>query len=347
VRVPLGEELRTLLGAPTRARLLPSSPRSRVWQVELGGVPAIVKQVTGGADPGARYAREVSALRLAARVRPAVAPALLATDDQARVLVLVLERLDFHRPGPAWVVDYAEALARLHAATGVDDVGALPAWAGPTSGDVTSFLGLAKALDVPVPPAVPGELDALLGRLDPAGRYGLLHGDPCPGNDLHTGAGVRFVDFEQAALGNGLIELAYLRIGFPTCWCATALPETLLADGEAAYRRTWRAATGTEVAGDLADACAAWLIRGDALVECAHRGSADFLARVPVEDWTWGPTSARERLVHRLGVVSTLARDRPALSGVGTLTAAMRQNMLSRWPRLRPLPAARPAQVDT
>jgi hypothetical protein len=60
---------------------------------------------------------------------------------------------------------------------------------------------------------------------------------------------VRFVDFENAAWGDGLVELAYLRIGFPTCWCALAPERTLLAAAEAAYRATSRDVTGPDVAG--------------------------------------------------------------------------------------------------
>jgi hypothetical protein len=82
---PLGERLRAALGSPTVIQRLPSSPRSRVWLVEFGRSPAIVKQVTGGseADAGTRLAREVTALRLARRVRPAVVPEVLGTDPAA------------------------------------------------------------------------------------------------------------------------------------------------------------------------------------------------------------------------------------------------------------------------
>lgn len=121
-------------------------------------------------------------------------------------------------------------------------------------------------------PGVRAELDALVLRLGRAPGNALLHGDPCPGNDLHTTGGVRFIDFEQAAWGSGLMELAYLRIGFPTCWCVTASSEALLHRAEDAYRTAWHAETGAALPVDLTDACAGWLIRGDALVPA--RGAA-------------------------------------------------------------------------
>jgi hypothetical protein len=46
----------------------------------------------------------------------------------------------------------------------------------------------------------------------------------------------------------------------------------VLRQAEAAYRSAWRARTGTDVSGDLAEACAGWLIWGDGLVERADRG---------------------------------------------------------------------------
>ncbi|PSK90209.1 fructosamine-3-kinase [Murinocardiopsis flavida] len=338
--VPFGRALRERLGAPQRARPLDSSPRSHVWQVELAGVPAIVKQVVGGADAGERFAREAAALRLAGRGPAPVVPALLGTDPDENVLVL--ERLDHRHPGDDWIVGYAAALARLHAATGPGDAGALPRWVGPTRADADAFLALATELGVAVPVGASDELHGLVTRLGRARGHALLHGDPCPGNDLHTADGVRFIDLEGASLGHGLMELAYLHIGFPTCWCVTAAPAPLLERAAAAYRSTWHAATGTPLGGDLADACAGWLIRGDALVQRARRGPVDHLARIPHEDWTWGTVSARERLAHRLGVVAELAADRPALSGLGRLCTDMRAAMHLHWPALAPPPKHRP-----
>ncbi len=332
-RLPLGARLRDRLGPARRVRRLTSSPRSRVWAAEFGGRRAVVKRILSGEDA---YAREVAALTLAARVDPPVVPRLLGRDDARRVLVL--EYVDARRPAGDWVVAYAEGLARLHAATTPADAGELPRWQGPGEDDVTAFLTLARTLGVAVPARAPAELRGLVDRLARTSGHALLHGDPCPGNDLHTADGIRFVDFEQASLGDGVTELAYLRIAFPTCWCVTAVPETLLERAEAAYRDTWHAATGTHVQGDLTDACAGWLIRGDALVQRDHRGRADHLARAAEKDWTWGTATARERLAHRLGVVATLTGGRDDLSGLGELSAAMR----TRLPGVRTPPRQRP-----
>ena len=336
---PYGDRLRARFGAARDPRPLASSPRSNVWAAVLDGGPVVVKQIVGGADARERYAREETALRLAARVTPAVVPRLLGTDPGGRTLVL--ERLADEGPAPGWTVAYAAGLARLHAATGPADEGALPRWRGPDEEDVRAFLGLAAAFGLAPGPRVADELAGLVERLDRLAGHALLHGDPCPGNDLYVSGEVRFVDLEGASLGDGLVELAYLRIGFPTCWCVTEVTPAVLDRAEAAYRTAWEEATGRPVTGDLVDACAGWLVRGDALVQRAERGSADQLARLPHEDWSWGTVTAWERLAYRLGVIAGLARDHPRLGGLAALAADMRERMAARR-SLRPPPLRRP-----
>jgi hypothetical protein len=333
----LGPELRASLGTPTPIRRLSSSSRSRVWLVEFDGSPAIVKQVV---DPGAdaRYSREMAALRLASRQRPPVAPAVLATDRAVRVMIL--EYLAGQGRAGDWMVDYATALARLHATAGPRDAGTLPAWQGPTPDDASFFIGLAAQLHVVIPPRLRAELHGLVDRLHPVGAYALLHGDPCPDNAVQTSAGIRFIDLEEAALGHCATELAYLRIGFPTCWCATSVPGAVLLEAESAYRSTWSSLTGGDPHGQLVDACAGWLIRGGALVDRARRDSSDHLKRLLDDDWRWGTATARQRLLHRLTVVAALAAGTPALASVAAVSDAMRERILQRWPGTAALPIA-------
>jgi hypothetical protein len=265
----------------------------------------------------------------------------LGTDPQAGVLVL--EYLTSHPPAHDWVIDYAATLARLHATTTTHDDEQLPRHIDPTSRDVAAFLAMAHRLGVPVPPRARAQLEQLCARLEARDGHALLHGDPCPGNDLYTDSGVRFVDLEQAALGAGLTELAYLRIGFPTCWCVTDTPTALREQAERAYHEQWRADTGGEPVGDLADACVGWLIQGDALVERAHRDSVDHLARVTRRDWRWGTTTARGRLLHRTAVVAAIADQNTQLADVGRLCQSLHDSILRHWPELatNPVPTIR------
>ncbi|GAA5071578.1 hypothetical protein HNP84_007794 [Thermocatellispora tengchongensis] len=331
------------LGEPSGVRVLASSPRSHVWQVSYPGRQVIVKRITGGpgADlrtPAERFAREVTALGLAGTAPDAATCALLGQDETAHVLIL--EHLPDEPPGPDWPIRYAESLARLHAAA-VRHTPGLPSWQPPSEQDAQAFLALAGALGVPIPPGTPAELRDLLGRLSERPQpQALLHGDPCPDNSRYSGGRVRFVDLEQASLGNGLVELAYLRAAFPTCWCAMDIREPTLSEAEAAYRATWHALTGAHVTGDLADACAGWLLRGDSLVERARRGTADHLAALVTTDWEWGTATARERLAHRLARATTTPS--PHLRAFTALCTAMRRALHTNHPTLRPLPATRP-----
>jgi hypothetical protein len=273
-------------------------------------------------------------------------PEVLGVDSNARVLVLEYLTEAGRRPRSGWMTDYAAALVRLHAATGADDAGVLPAWSGPNRDDARAFTRLATRLGVPVPASVTAALDGLVERLNAPGQHALLHGDPCPDNAVRTAGGMMFVDLEQASLGDGCAELAYLRIGFPTCWCATSAAEPVLRRAEAAYRSTWRAVTGADVSGDLAEACAGWLIRGDGLVERAHRGRADQLARLAGEDWRWGTATARQRLRYRLGVVAALGADHRGLAGLASVCSAMCEQIATLWPAVHDLPVADGDPVD-
>ncbi|MDP9241168.1 MAG: aminoglycoside phosphotransferase family protein [Actinomycetota bacterium] len=305
-----------------------------MWKVRLDAGPAVVKEFVGGVDAQRRFAREVAALRLAAAADPAVAPRLLGVDPAAQVLVL--EHLTREPAAKDWAVAYARALAGLHATAG--DSPDLGRWSGPTAADIASFLRLAADLGAGVPPGAAEELSRSVAWVAGWPRDALLHGDPCPDNEVHTSMGMRFVDFERGALGPGLVELAYLRMAFPTCWCAARLPEPDLVAAEGAYVEVWQAATGRPLVGFIGDACVAWLIRGDSLVEMALRDGTDHLAAAAYADWKWGTATARQRLKHRLGVVAGVTDGCADLSEVHGLTMSMTRQIETRWPGLAPLP---------
>ncbi|MET8761466.1 hypothetical protein [Lentzea sp. NPDC004782] len=287
---------------------LESGVRSRVW----ADGDRIVKQVIGDA---AAFTREVTALRLAGHT--GMVPRVLDVDPDTRTIVM--ERLPSHPFDEDWVIDYARGLARLHQATGPEHAGALPRQEVP---DPEPFLRFVRALEVEV-----GDAETELAFTD-TGRFDLLHGDPCPGNDMYTERGARFVDLEGAMLGDGLTELVYLRIGFPTCATVSETPKELREAAERAYfaERGW-----TE---PLEDACVRWLVQGDALVQRAERDGTDHLARVVDEDWFWYSTTARGRLMFRARVVAGFTETHPAMS-------ALARRLLDRMNRIwEPQPIA-------
>jgi Phosphotransferase enzyme family len=340
VRPQLSEAIRVELGDPVPIRRVASSPRSEVFLVEFGGSPAIVKRITGGVDRDQRYQTEVAALRLAGRVKPRPVAALLATDAADRVLVL--EYLPAARLATQpWAVQYATALARLHDALAGQDSTRIPCYRGPDNDSVEAFLQLARRLGVPVPPTAETELIAVLERVARSGDVVLLHGDPCPDNAVATADGIRFVDLEAAHRGPAMLELAYPRIGFPTCWCVKALPPAHITAAESAYHDTRQSPPSARTHDDLADACVSWLIQGDALVERARRRSTDHLAQLRRRDWKWGTATARERLLHRLSVVAAFADNHDHLTGTAALTRDMESAAKQKWAQLSPVPPAR------
>ncbi|SEQ76022.1 Phosphotransferase enzyme family protein [Lentzea xinjiangensis] len=282
--------------------LLPSGRRSRVW----ADGDRIVKQVIG--DPAA-FDREVTALRLAEHT--GVVPRVLDVDPDTRTVVL--ERLRSDPPAEDWVVDYARGLARLHMATGPGHAGLLPRQEVP---DPEPFLRFARALGV----EIGGAEDEL--AFEDTGKFDLLHGDPCPGNDMYTERGARFVDLEGAALGDGVTELVYLRIGFPTCATVTETPRELREAAEQAYFAERGHVEGLE------DACVRWLVQGDALVQRSERDGTDHLAKVLDEDWFWYSTTARGRLLYRTRVVATFTETHPKTSA---LAARLHERMSRIW----------------
>lgn len=310
------------LGSATDVEPLKSSPGSRVWRLRLDGERAVVKQIVGP-HADARFAREITALRLAG---PDLAPTVLAEDAEQQVVAL--EFVDGDGGMPPWDL-YADALARLHARATTPGGGftaqeLLPVATTAGPADLEAFARMCAALEVDPAPAEP-ELTDLLQRLTDVPRTALLHGDPCQGNLLVNGDVVRFVDFEQAAHGDGVTELSYLRIGFPTCGLNPVVPASEVERAEAVYRSSWRAAGGSGEPGSVGDQCVGWLLRSDALVQRAERGQRDQFARVLDEDWFWGPLTGRLRLARRLDIVAALVAE--TMPATAALARALRPRL--------------------
>lgn len=94
----------------------------------------------------------------------------------------------------------------------------------------------AAKVGVTAPPGLATELAEVAAAAD-AGTYVVFSaGDLCPDNNVLTGRGVAFLDFEEAGFHPAFLDAAYLRMPFSTCWCAFRLPAELIAAAELAYR---------------------------------------------------------------------------------------------------------------
>ena len=95
---------------------------------------------------------------------------------------------------------------------------------------------LLAGLDIPAPPGLTADLPEVESILR-AGQYEVFSpGDICPDNNLMTGDGIRFIDYESAEFHSGLLEAAYFTMPFSTCWCVFRLPDQFARSAEAAYR---------------------------------------------------------------------------------------------------------------
>ncbi len=95
---------------------------------------------------------------------------------------------------------------------------------------------LLEKLSIEAPIPLEEDLDAVAALPRPAEADVFSPGDICPDNNLITPAGFRFIDFESAGFHSALLDAAYLRMPFSTCWCVFRLPAGLVRSAEAEYR---------------------------------------------------------------------------------------------------------------
>lgn len=122
------------------------------------------------------------------------------------------------------------------------------------------------------------ELDSVVQAVLKAGPFTTyLQGDMCPDNmfDYPRARKVKLIDFEYGFVGCAFLDLAYVRMSMPTCWCARAIPGDFIDELEALYRKEILkkipAAQDDALYGDAyVKACAYWMIRsGIALINAA------------------------------------------------------------------------------
>jgi len=207
---------------------------------------------------GEGWAREAAALTALAGL-PTGTPALLAATASPPVVVMedlgsgdsVATALLAADPLAAEhaVVDWAEALADLHAATW-NKVGRFEAALGDLGGlkppnprampdiltdGVDRLRGAVGPLGIEVSEQVTDEIVAIAARLD--GEVQVLSPfDACPDNNIRTASGLRLIDFEGATVAHPAWDVAYLRVPWPSCWCAWRMPDAVAERAQQAWQ---------------------------------------------------------------------------------------------------------------
>ena len=91
---------------------------------------------------------------------------------------------------------------------------------------VTELQSCLDGLGVPAGVGFTEELDAIVAAIESRGPFfSYIHGDPCPDNVFWNGEELRLIDFEFGGFGHALMDAAYGRMLFPSCWCANRLPQ--------------------------------------------------------------------------------------------------------------------------
>lgn len=210
------------------------------------------------ADPFAHEAASsqlFTALSSGERVSPELiahgpAERLLVLEDLGRAPTLADKLLgDDARAAERSLLAWARALGRVHANTAgrEADFDALMrrlgqrGWTDPIAAEARTALTespalLSEAIGVQTPDRV-AEAARNTSWLLGGTRYRAFSpSDVCPDNNLVTNRGVRFLDFEWGCMRDVALDVAYLRVPFPACWCSFALPQGMAEAMLAAWR---------------------------------------------------------------------------------------------------------------
>jgi hypothetical protein len=186
-----------------------------------------------------------------------LAPSLLAGDRESGLLVmedlgdgdgLADSLLGADETGAeADLLAFADALARLHSfsALRVAEYHRIRERLGPTRVDDPRdelqqlIAGLRAACDrvgVTLTRGAEDDIARAFELMELAGLRVLSHGDACPDNTRIIGGQMRFIDFWVSRVRHALLDGAYARSPFPTCWCVRRIPERIVIAMENRYR---------------------------------------------------------------------------------------------------------------
>ena len=163
------------------------------------------------------------------------------------------------------------------------------------------------------------EWESILKRVNEPGFFTTyIHSDLCPDNGHWVGSDLRLVDFEGGQYAHALIDGAYPRIHFPTCWCVNRLPDAVVKKAERAYRS------------ELAKGCPQ--VEEDRIFDpalvgiCAYWSFTTFINRLPrILEGPQTPdlSTARQRVLLRLEQAAGAAEEFGYYNAIGETTGRM------------------------
>ena len=199
---------------------------------------------------------------------------------------------------------------------------------------------IARTLGVPMPAQFGETFRDLAARLTPAPPV-LTPADACPDNNLITDDGVVLLDYEFAEVRHLVWDVAYLRVPWPTCWCAWRLPDAVAQAAVAQYRD--RVAPAVPYVGSSAfDADLELATVGWCLMASAWRIEAALEEDQGPSAGLDGPT-LRPVVLHRLWLASRL----PGPAALTSFARDLSRELVRRWgePTLVLAPAFRSGDI--
>jgi hypothetical protein len=178
------------------------------------------------------------------------------------------------------------------------------------------------------------DLEAIAETVGHRGEFSAyIHADACPDNVLDTGKELRLIDFETGFFGHALIDAAYGRMMFPSCWCSNRLPHTMVQQMERTYRAIL--AQNCPMAEDdrvfetaLVNTCGFWLLY------TLTRHFEDAWEK----DLDFGISTIRQRILARLEVFITTSQEFNQLSGLCNVSSQLLDLLHQSWPDVTDLP---------
>lgn len=189
---------------------------------------------------------------------------------------------------------------------------------------------IAALLDVPVQPKAAEELEELRAALVAPGPFlTLVQSDAAPDNFLWDGAAWRLIDFEGARYTHALLEGAYCRMPFPTCWCVYRLPAALIERMEAMYRA--ELSRGCPAAADealfyrgMVEACLTWALSFHHMMRP--------LGKMLVQDRCLVALTDRQRFLLYLNAAAHASEAFEHLPAIGRTMQAFAKRLVLLWP---------------
>lgn len=197
-------------------------------------------------------------------------------------------------------------------------------------------------------PALINEAEAIIETMLAPGPFTVLtHGDICPDNvfDHKSSKDMQLIDFEYASPKHALLDGTYLRMSMPTCWCAKAIPSSIIKSLENLYRQ--KLATALSAARDDVEYQKAYVFAsGFWILQQTLHFIEDTLTKDRIgpsgptpTGSLWDPDNnlVRPRVISRLQAFIDVAMPTGHLPYLTQMSKTMLDILAIRWPETKPL----------